>query len=166
MAELLFYPILILLLILQMAIVRYLPLFNGTADLLMLWLAAWGLQDRGKHVWIGAIFAALLIMFTSAVPWYAAFVYYLALAFLCRFMNRRFWHNPMIALLMVVFFCSLLEYLTQLAVISVQGVSLNILESLKYVVVPSTFLNLILAVPVYIVVNDMARWVYPIEANE
>jgi hypothetical protein len=166
MSELLFYPILVLLLIIQLAIVRYLPLFNGTADILLLWLAAWGLQNKGKHVWIGAIFAAVLLSFASAVPWYAYFVTYLILALMSRLMNRHFWHNPLIALLFVVFFGSLLEYIIQFVVLLVQGISINFLESLKFIIVPSTFLNLLLAIPVYVIVSDMAQWVYPKGADE
>jgi hypothetical protein len=166
MAELLFYPILILLLILQMVIVRHLPLFNGTADLLLLWLVAWGLQDKGKHVWIGAVFCAAIASFVSAVPWYAILVPYLGAAFISRFMNKHFWHNPLIALLIVVFICGLLEYAFQLGVLIFQGTGINFLVALKHVIIPSVFLNLLLAVPIYIIVNDMAQWVYPIEANE
>lgn len=166
MAELLFYPILVLLLILQTVIVRHLPLFNGTADLILLWLAGWGLQNKGKHVWIGAVFAALIVSFVSAVPWYAIFAAYLLVALVSRFMNRRFWHSPLIALILVVFFCSLVEYAAQFGALIVAGVPLSLSVSLKYVVVPSVFLNLVLALPVYVLISDMARWVYPIEANE
>jgi cell shape-determining protein MreD len=166
MAELLFYPIMILLLILQMVVVRHLPLFNGTADLLLLWLAAWGLQNKGKHVWIGAIFTGAIVSFVSAVPWYANLLPYLFIAFISRFLSKHFWQNPLIALLVIVFIGSLVEYLVQFGVLSFLGTDMNFMTSLKYIIVPSIFLNLILAIPIYVVVNDMAQWVYPIEANE
>jgi hypothetical protein len=166
MAELLYYPVLVFLLILQMVIVRQLPLFNGTADLILLWLAVWGLHNKGNHVWIGAIFSALLMSFVSAVPWYAAFASYLFVALVSRYMNKHFWHNPLIALFLVVFFCSLVECIIQYAALTLTGASLGLNTSLKYVVVPSVFLNLILAFPMYVIVNDMARWVYPFEANK
>ena len=166
MAELLFYPILILLLIIQTVIVRNLPLFNGVADLLLLWLAAWGLIRSGKHVWIGALFSALIVSFVSAVPWYAITASYLIVALLSRFMTRHFWHNPLIALILVVFFSSLAEYTIQYISLVMNGVPLGFVVSLKHVIVPSVFLNLLLAVPMYALVNDMARWVFPVEANE
>jgi hypothetical protein len=165
MAELLFYPILVLLLILQMAIVRHLPLFNGTADLLLLWLVSWGLQNKGKNVWIGAVFVALLISFVSAVPWYAAFASYLLVAVISRFMNRHFWQSPLIALVLVTFICSLFEYFIQLVVLIFQGIPLSMFDSIRNVIIPSVFLNLVISLPIYALVSDMARWVYPIEGE-
>jgi len=166
MAELLFYPVLLLLIIIESAIVRTLPLFNGTADLLILWLAAWGLHNKGKHVWIGAIFVALVMSFVSAIPWYAYFFIYLFVAFLSRYMNRHFWHNPMIALILVVFISSIVSGGVQFAALYVQGSSLQLLTVVKYVIIPSVFLNLLFAIPIYALVNDMALWVYPIEVDE
>ena len=166
MAELLFYPVLLILLIIQMVIVRHLPLFNGTVDLLLLWLAAWGLQKKGNHVWIGALFVSMLMAFVSAIPWYASLIAYLSVAIGSRFMNRHFWHNPLIALILVVFFSSLIGLFAQMGAFYLQGIALNMTDSLKNVVIPSVFLNLIFAIPVYALVNDMARWVYPFEVDE
>jgi hypothetical protein len=166
MAELLFYPVLILLMIIQMVIVRHLPLFNGTVDLLLLWLAAWGLQKKGSHVWIGALFVSLLTAFVSAVPWYASLIAYLSVAIGSRFMNRHFWHNPLIALILIVFFCSLISLSVQMGAFYVQGISIGINDALKSVIIPSVFLNLVFAIPIYVIVNDMSRWVYPIEVDE
>jgi cell shape-determining protein MreD len=166
MAELLFYPVLLLLTIIESAIIRNLPLFNGTADLLILWLAAWGLHNKGKHVWVGAIFTALIMSFVSAVPLYAYLITYLFVAFLSRYMNRHFWHNPMIALILVVFFSSIVSGVTQFAALYIQGSSMQILTAVKYVMIPSVFLNLLFAIPIYALVNDMALWVYPVEVDE
>ena len=166
MAELLFYPILILLLILQMVIVRQLPLFNGSVDLLLLWLAACGLQKQGKNVWIGALFVALLMSFVSAQPWFIWIISYFSVVLLSRFMNRHFWHNPLIALILVVFFCSAISLFSQMGAMFLQGTSLELMKSVKYVIIPSIFLNLLFAIPVYVLVNDMAQWVYPIGKNE
>jgi len=166
MAELLFYPILVLLLILQMVIVRQLPLFNGTVDLLLLWLASWGLQKQGKNVWFGAIFVILLMSFVSSLPWYVWTVTYLSVAIISRFMNRHFWQNPLIALIFVVFISSIIGMLAQMGVLIFHDSAINISQSIKYVIVPSVFLDLLLAIPVYVVVNDMAQWVYPIGKEE
>jgi cell shape-determining protein MreD len=149
-----------------MVIVRHLPLFNGTADLLLLWLAAWGLQNQGKHVWIGALFTGLIVSFVSAIPWYVVFIPYLILAFISRYMNHHFWHNPLIALILIVFISSLIEYSLQFAVLYFQGSAIGLIESIKYVIVPSVFLNLLFAVPFYAIVNDMSHWVYPVEVDE
>ena len=165
MAELLFYPILVILLILQTVIIRHLPLLGGTADLLLLWLVAWGLQNRGKHVWYGALFAGILMGFVSAVPWYASFISYLVIAGLSRFLNKRFWQSPLIALFIVTFICSLSQNLIVFTALKISGAAINWDVALRQITVPSVFLNLLLALPVYAIVNDMAQWIYPPEAN-
>ncbi|MHC1741119.1 MAG: hypothetical protein AB9897_08435 [Anaerolineaceae bacterium] len=161
-----FYPILILLLIIQTAIVRYIPLFSGTADLLLLWLVCWGLHNQGKNVWIGAVFAALIVSFVSAIPWYATLASYLLVVIISRYMNRRFWHNPLIALILVVFICGCFEYFTQYLVLIMQGYGIVLIDAMRFVIVPSVLLNLLLAIPIYAIVNDMTRWIYPLEVNE
>jgi hypothetical protein len=166
MAELLFYPVLLLLMILQSVIVRHIPLFNGTADFLLLWLAAWGLHKNGKNIWFGSLFVALLMSFISNTPWYINLLTYLFVAACSRFMSRHFWHNPLIALIIVVFFSSIVGLSLQMGILLFQGLSFDILTTIKTIVIPSIFLNLLFAIPVYIVMNDMAQWVFPIGAEE
>jgi hypothetical protein len=56
--------------------------------------------------------------------------------------------------------------LAQMGVLIFHDSAINISQSIKYVIVPSVFLDLLLAIPVYVVVNDMAQWVYPIGKEE
>lgn len=165
MAELLNYPILILLLILQMTIGRNIQLLGGTADLILIWLVCWGLQKPGKNVWFGAIFAGALISFASAIPWYAAFIVYLTVAGFSRYFSRRFWHNPLIALFIVSFFSAVLHNLVTFAALKTAGGTLDWGASLTHIMVPSIFLDLLIALPIYAIVRDMAKWVYPVEAE-
>jgi hypothetical protein len=166
MAELLNYPILALLLILQMAIGRQLQFVGGSVDLVLLWLICWGLQTRGKNVWYGAVVASLLLGFASAVPWYASAISFLLAAGASRFFSKRFWHNPLIALFIVSFFCAAFENLITYGVLRINGVNLAWSTSLTHVIIPSIFLDLMLALPIYAIVHDMARWVYPTEVDQ
>jgi rod shape-determining protein MreD len=165
MAELLNYPILILLLILQMTIGRNIQLLGGTADLVLIWLVCWGLQKQGKNVWFGAIFAGLLFSFASAIPWYASFIAFFTAAAFSRYFSRRFWHNPLIALFIVSFFCAVIQNLVTFAALKVSGGTLDWGVSLTHIMVPSIFLDLLIALPIYAIVRDMAKWVYPVEVE-
>lgn len=165
MAELLYYPILIILLIIQMVIGRHLQLIGGSVDLIMLWLVSWGLQKSGKNVWYGAIFAALLLSFASAVPWYASVLSLLFVVGLSRYFSKRFWHNPLIALFIVTFFSSLATNLIVFGILYINGYNLGWTASIGHVIVPSVFLDLLLALPVYAIVNDMSHWIHPTESE-
>ncbi len=163
MAELFYYPILILLLIIQTAILRHLPFLGGSADLLLLWLVSWGLHPRGKHVWIGAIFAALLVGYVSAITWSVPLLSFLFVALASRFLSKRFWQNPLIALFFITFFCSIFEGVLSFASLYLVGASVDWWTSLRNVIIPSVFLNMLLTLPIYAIFNDMASWVYPLE---
>jgi rod shape-determining protein MreD len=165
MAELLNYPILILLLILQMTIGRNIQLVGGSADLVLLWLVCWGLHRQGKNVWYGALFAGLLLTFASAVPWYVSFVSCFFAAGMSRYFSKRFWHSPLIALFIVTFVSSLFSILLQYAVLAFLNGNMGWSVSLTHVIIPSVFMNLILALPVYAIVHDMTRWMYPAEVE-
>jgi rod shape-determining protein MreD len=165
MAEILFYPILILLLIIQTAILRHIPFLGGSADLLLLWLVAWGLHPSGKHAWIGAIFAGLLMGYVSAVPWYASMISYLIVIIASRFLSKRFWQNPLIALFFITFFCAIIQNVLVYLSLYVGGAALNWSSALRNVIIPTVFLDMLLTLPVYAIVNDMARWVYPLEVE-
>lgn len=163
MAELLYYPILILLLILQTAILRHIPFLGGSADLMLLWLVPWGLHPRGKFVWVGAVFAALLYGFVSATQWYVPLLSYLFVALSSRFLSKRFWQNPLIALFFITFFASIFEGLLSFASLYISGSAIEWGTALRSVIIPSVFLNMLFTLPMYALFNDMASWVYPFE---
>jgi hypothetical protein len=51
--------------------------------------------------------------------------------------------------------------LLSLGVLRFQGVPLPISDVLGLLTLPSVLLNMLLAIPVYAVMRDLARWVYP-----
>jgi hypothetical protein len=71
-------PVLGLAVILQTSIVARIALLNGAADLVLLVLAAWGLQERVRDAWIWGAAAGLLNGLISGTPWYVYLVGYLA----------------------------------------------------------------------------------------
>jgi cell shape-determining protein MreD len=160
MAELLNYPILILILIIQMTIGRNVQLIGGAADFILLWLICWGLQKQGKNVWYGAIFSGLILSFASAIPWYASVFECLLAAGLSRFFSKRSWQNPLIALFIVTFISAVVSNFAVFVSLRISGSNLIWKTSLIHVIVPSVFLDLLLALPIYIIVHDMSRWVY------
>jgi hypothetical protein len=48
-----------------------------------------------------------------------------------------------------------------LVVLRVEGVPLLVSDVLGLLTLPSVLLNMLLAIPVYAVMRDLARWVYP-----
>jgi cell shape-determining protein MreD len=161
MSVLLAIPTLMVTLILQMVIVSRLPLIHGTADLVLLALVAWALQERARSAWAWALLAGLAVSFISALPLYAPVLIYLSVTAVARLLQRRVWQTPILALLVAVFVGTLVQHGISIAILNISGSPIGWQEGLSLVTVPSLLLNLGLALPVYTVIVDLSHWVYP-----
>ncbi len=165
MAVLLSIPILVVVLMLQTIIVSTLPLLSGYADLVLLVLVAWSLQERARSAWVWALIAGILVSFISAAPLGTPLVGYLAVTAIARLLRRRVWQTPILSMFLVTFVGSLINLGLVMVVMIFQGVPLPVSESINLVILPATLLNLLLALPVYAVVADLAQAVYPEEVE-
>jgi rod shape-determining protein MreD len=149
--------------ILQSTIVSRMPLLNGTADLILLFILAWALQDRVDSAWqwclIGGIFASLY----SALPIGTFILAYFIATGIARLLKRRVWKAPFLAMLAAVFIGTLVVQLTSLTARLITGVNIPIINMLNLILLPGLLLNLILAIPVFSIVHDMAGWLFPEE---
>ncbi|MCI0553663.1 MAG: hypothetical protein L0287_22170, partial [Anaerolineae bacterium] len=68
MRNLIALPVIILAVILQTAIVSRVYLLSGIADLPLVMLAAWALQEEVETAWHWAVATGLLVGFVSALP--------------------------------------------------------------------------------------------------
>lgn len=165
MPTLLAFPVLILVIMLQTIIVTSLPLLNGFADLVLLVLVAWGLQDRVKHAWIWTVIAGLMVEYVSGLPQFVPLASYLLVMAVARLVRRRVWQTPILAMFLVTFMGSIITQGMALAALLANGTPLSIADSLNLIILPGTLLNLLLALPVYAVLVDLAQWLYPEEVE-
>ena len=165
MATLLAFPVLILLVMVQMVVASNLMLLRGTADLVMLVLIAWSLHERVRTAWLWAIIAGLLVSFVSAMPSLAPLIGYLLVTAIARLLQRRMWQSPILAMFVTTVAGTLIFQLLSMISLILSGTPLPIRESLSLVVLPSALLNLLLSLPVYALVSDMVSWVYPAEVE-
>lgn len=161
MSVLVAIPTLLILLMLQMVVVSRLPLVQGTADLVLLALVSWGLQERARSAWAWALMAGLAVSFISALPVYMPVVIYLLATAVARLLQRRVWQSPILALLVAVFVGTLIQHIISIVSLNIFGSAISLQEGLGLVTVPSLLLNLALALPVYTVIVDLSRYVYP-----
>ncbi len=165
MPILLSIPILLLVLMLQTIIVSTLPLLSGYADLVLLVLVAWSLQERARSAWIWAIIAGVMVSFVSAAPLGTPLVGYFIVTAMARLLRRRVWQTPILTMFIVTFLGSLITLGLVMGAMIFQGSSLPLGDSVNLVILPSTLLNLLLALPIYAIVTDLARAVYPEEVE-
>jgi rod shape-determining protein MreD len=161
MRNLIAIPVLFLAVILQSAVISRIYLLSGVADLPMVMLAAWALQEHVDSSWHWAAALGILVGFVSALPWYVPVFSYVFVVALAQMLQRRVWQAPLLAMFSVTFlgtvFLNMLSYL----VMRIGGVEMPFEDVLGLLVLPSVLLNMLLAIPVYTIMRDLSRWVYP-----
>jgi hypothetical protein len=156
-------PILGLLVMVQSAVVSRIHLLQGTADLVLLALGAWTLQERVSSAWQWCIIAVLLLSLVTALPLPALAVAYLLTTGLALVVRRHIWQVPILAMLITTFAGTLIIQVVSVVAIWLDGTSLPLIESLNLVLLPSLLLNLLLALPMYAIMGDLANWLHPKE---
>jgi len=164
--ELIALPLLSIMLVIQMAIASRIPLLSGYADLLLVTVAAWSLQERSQTSWHWAIFAGVLVGWTSAIPWVIPILAYLLTVIFARALVRRIWQTPLLGMFVVVFVGTLLFHVLTIITLSLTGSRLVVGDALSVVTLPSLFINLSLALLVFPILRDLAVWVYDIEDED
>lgn len=162
-AILLAIPVLVLALMIQTAIISRMTLLNGSADIIMLILAAWALQERVRSAWIWGAAAGLLVGSVSGVPWYIYFIGYLVVVAFARLLTRRIWQAPLLAMFTVTFAGTILILMLTFVQRSLFEVPLVFGDVFTQIVLPSLLLNLMLAIPIRSLIQSLAESIYPAE---
>ena len=163
MVTLLAIPLFGVLAIFQSAVVSRLPLLQGTADLLLIVVIAWALQERVRTAWQWALIAGIIIGYMSALSFVIPILGYLAVTGLALLLRQRIWQVPFLAMLAVTFVGTLMINGTTALFLSITGTPLPFLETINLIILPSVILNLLLAIPIYALVKDLSEWLYPEE---
>jgi hypothetical protein len=161
MRNLIAIPVILLTVILQSAVISRVYLLSGSADLPLVMLAAWALQDGVDSAWHWAIATGLLVGFISGISWVVPFTGYIAVVVLAYLFQRRIWQAPLLAMFSITFIGTIIVSLLSIGVLRFSEVDLPMSDVLGLVMLPGVLLNMLLAIPVYAVMRDLARWVYP-----
>jgi rod shape-determining protein MreD len=161
MRNLIAVPVILLAVILQSSIVSRITLLTGTADLPLVMLAAWAMQDDVETAWHWAIAMGVLVGFVSGLSWVVPLASYILVIVLAQVLQRRVWQAPLLAMFSVTFLGTIGLSVFSLVVLRFSGISLAIADVFGLVTLPGILLNMLLAIPVFAVMRDLARWVYP-----
>ena len=156
-------PVLTFLVILQSTIVSSVPLLHGYADIVLLVVIAWALQERVQTAWQWSILAGLMVGFVSAINFAIPLASYLGITALALIIRQRIWQIPILAMFVVTLVGTLFSHSLTMIMLSIGGTALPLLETLRLITLPSVFLNVLLAAPVYAIVRDITNWLHPEE---
>ncbi len=148
---------------LQMAIFSQFKIQAGKADLLLLVIVALGLQPEISKIdnMLFSILAGLIIGFISAEPFWITVAVYAAAVYFSLFLKERLPQIPLVSM----FFASLVFMFIHLAFQAVYyqflGFRIEFQSSFQTLILPSMMINIIATLPVYFVVSEIRRLVYP-----
>lgn len=161
MRNLIAVPVILLAVTLQSAIVSRVTLLSGIADLPLVMLAAWAMQDEVETAWHWAIATGVLVGFVSGLSWLVPVLSYLFVIALAQVLQRRVWQAPLLAMFSVTFLGTISLSFFSVAVLRFSGIALPVVDVFGLVTLPGILLNMLLAIPVFAVMRDLAHWVYP-----
>ncbi len=151
--------------LLQTAIFSQTPLVSGTADLVLLFLAAWSLQEQATNIWLWTVIAGLLISLISAMPLFAPLIGYLGLVGISKFLQKRVWRIPILAMFIIVLLGTLFQHTVYVIVLQIIGAPISWGQSIDVVILPSVLLNLIFTLPIFAIINELVGRIYPLESE-
>ena len=161
MRNLIAIPVIFLAVILQSSIVSRVTLLSGIADLPLVVLAAWAMQDEVETAWHWAIAMGVLVGFVSGLSWVVPLLSYLLVIAFAQVLQRRVWQAPLLAMFSITFLGTIGLSFFSLVVLRFSGISLSVTDVFGLLTLPGILLNMLLAIPVFAVMRDLAHWVYP-----
>lgn len=163
MAVLMAFLVFIPLLVIQIGILSNLPLLQGYPDLILLAILAWSLRPEVRTAWQWGVIGGLLMTLVSAMPVGVYLIAYLLVVAIAQMTRRMIWRLPFLTMLVMTIIGTFLTEVVSLVVLQLIGRDLPIGFVFGTIFIPSVLYNLILALPIYAVIGELARWVYPVE---
>jgi rod shape-determining protein MreD len=154
-------PVIILAVILQSSVVSRITLLSGYADLPLIMVAAWALQDQVDSAWHWAVATGILVGFVSGIGLVVPVVGYVLVVALAKALRLRVWQAPLLAMFSITFLGTIVLDGFVFLSLRISGVSVSFQDAFGLQTLPRILLNLLFAVPVYAVMRDLAHWAYP-----
>jgi hypothetical protein len=161
MRNLVAVPLLGVAAIVQSSIAGQFSLLGGIVDLMLVLVTAWALQERVETGFHWAFLASIFASLVSRLPWFVYFVGYAGVVLFALLLQRRVWQVPMLAMFSLVFLGTVLLHVLTIGYLFLAGASITFAESLGFITLPSVLLNLLVSIPLFAMMRDVAGWVAP-----
>ena len=152
-----------LLAVLQSSLVNHLRLLDGRPDLILLAITGWALAGHGRQAMLFGFVGGFALDLFSEVPLGVSSAALVLVAVLVSYSEGRFWGVHPLMQLAAVIAASGVFYAAQLAGLGIGGHSFDLPLVVNRIVLPSLFLNLVLALPAAQAAEALSRFFTPAE---
>ena len=147
---------------LQMGVFSRAALFSGTADVVLLFLAAWSLRQQQKYSWVLVVIFGLILSAISAAPALSLLIVYLSVFLAATRLQMGLWRSSLLSMFLLVFFGTFLAHGVYIAGLFARGVPISLTEAFTQIMLPSVLLNMLLTIPIHALVQEIFRNAAPI----
>jgi rod shape-determining protein MreD len=165
MANLIGIPLLTLFAILQSTLIVYVRLLDGRPDLVLLTVVSWSLAGRAEEAMLWGAVGGLLLDLLSGYPLGSTALILILIAFLVSLAEGRLWEINLVLPLGVMLAASLIFHYLGLLTLPLLGRQIDLLFATARVILPSTFLNMLLALPAFQLAQGLKNRLYPPEVE-
>lgn len=151
--------------VLQASLVNHLQLLDGRPDLILLAITGWALNGHGRQAMLFGFVGGFALDLFSEVPLGVSSAALVLVAALVSYSEGRFWGVHPLMQLAAVLVASGIFYAAQLASLGIVGHPIDLALLLNRTVVPSVFLNLVLALPAAQAAEALSRFFTPAEVG-
>jgi len=102
-----------------------------------------------------------LVGFISAVPAFIFVIVYLLVYLGATAIRLRVWQSPLLGMFLLTFVGTLLEHVLLALVSLFSGASFSLQLAFNEILLPSVLINMLLAIPVHALVQEITRSIYP-----
>jgi rod shape-determining protein MreD len=165
MAYLIGIPLLAFLAMLQSTMFADFGFYDGRPDLVLLAVTGWALAGEAEQAMLWGFIGGLFLDVLSALPVGTSSIALILVAYLVSLYSRRIWEVNLLMPLGVTLIASLLFHSILLLALLLFGRQLQLEYAFVRVILPSTFINLLLTLPVSQGLAGIQRRIYPPEVE-
>jgi hypothetical protein len=149
---------------LQLGIFSNIQILAGKVDLLMLGVIAWIIQKKTEmiDIIIFSIITVFFIYLISAEPIIIILGLYSILVFVVFWSKNNIQQLPIVSMLIFSAVFTFFHLVIFGFYLQLSGIPMVAEEVFQSVILPSMIINLISSIPMYLLVNELHRWVYPL----
>jgi hypothetical protein len=148
----------------QLGIFSNIQILAGKIDLLMLGVIAWIIQKKTAliDIVIYSIITVFFIYLISAESIVIILGLYSLLVFVVFWSKNNIQQLPIVSMLIFSAIFTFFHLVIFGFYLQLSGIPMVAEEVFQTVILPSMIINLIAAIPMYLLVNELHRWVYPL----
>ncbi|HEX9680226.1 MAG TPA: rod shape-determining protein MreD [Anaerolineales bacterium] len=151
--------------VLQSTVLSQFTILDGRPDLVLLAVMGWAVAGRPEEAMVWGLIGGCFLDLYSGIPFASTSIVLVLLAYLVSFLGSRFWQAHFFLPLGVVLAASFVLHAWGIGLLLILGREIDLSQALTRVVLPSTFLNLALALPAAQAAAGLSRTLHPPEVS-